>query len=151
MASERAHRVAAVAALALCALFGWALYRAQAPPEGPVPVAWDRVACAQCRMLVGEPGFAAELDTPEGVLFFDDPGCLLLYVSERGPELRAAWFHHHDEERWISGEQVGFEPVARSPMGYGLAARDAAGAPVSRAEALERVLALASRRRQGSP
>lgn len=100
-------------------------------PEGPVPIVWDREACAECRMLVGEPKFAAQLQTREGdVLNFDDPGCLLRYVSLKKPQTHAIYFHHHKEDRWLPRAQVGFVPASPTPMGYGLAAlpRTTAGA-----------------------
>jgi len=103
-----------VAALAACG----------GPPEGPEPVAWDREACARCRMLIGDPRFAAQLQTRDGrVLNFDDPGCLLRFRAERDPEVQALWFHHHREDRWIRGDRVAFvDPGGPTPMGYGLAA-----------------------------
>ena len=74
-------------------------------------------------MLVGDPKFAAQLQTVEGeVLNFDDPGCLLRYVARHKPRLRESYFHHVKEERWLSQAQVGFLPASPSPMGYGLGA-----------------------------
>jgi copper chaperone NosL len=107
--------------LAVAALALWAC----APAEGPQPIAWDREPCAHCRMLISDPLYAAQLQTAGGeVASFDDPGCLLAALEEH-PEVRALWFHHRSEERWLPGERVGFVVVPRSPMGFGLAAVDA--------------------------
>jgi hypothetical protein len=96
---------------------------AQRLPEGPEPIAWDREACAHCRMLIGEPGFAAQLQTRDGqVLSFDDPGCLFEHLGDEVAGVHAIWFHHADEDRWLRAEETGFRRVARSPMGFGLAA-----------------------------
>jgi copper chaperone NosL len=108
--------------------------------EGPHPIAWDREACTHCHMLIGDPAFAAQLETADGETpAFDDPGCLLAYLAERRPRVSAMFFHHLREDRWIPGDRVAFVQVARSPMGYGLGAVDA-GTPGSfsleRAEAL---------------
>lgn len=104
-------------------------------PEGPAPVAWDREACAHCRMHVGEPAFAAQLQLQDGrVLHFDDPGCLLRYEAEEHPRVHAAWFHHVREDRWIPGGGVAFVPVGPTPMGYGVGAVEA-GVPGARAPA----------------
>jgi hypothetical protein len=74
-------------------------------------------------MLVGEPKYAAQLQTAEGeVLNFDDPGCLLRYLDLKKPQTHAVYFHHHKEDRWLSQAQVGFVRTSQSPMGYGLAA-----------------------------
>ena len=139
--------IAALLALGIVVLLGWALRQAQSPPREPVPVAWDRIACARCGMLVGDPAFAAQLHTPEGVLHFDDPGCLLLELGEDGREARAAWFHAHGGERWIPMERVRFRPVPASPMGYGLGAGGGETLPLSMAQALERAREREARRR----
>lgn len=98
-------------------------------PSGPVPIVWDREACAECRMHVGEPRFAAQLQTRDGLVHnFDDPGCLLRYLSTRRPDTHALYFRHLREDRWLTREGVGFVPVDASPMGYNLGAVDAAGA-----------------------
>lgn len=123
-----ASRVRALAALAgalVLAGLVLAVVRAQAPPSGPEPVAWNHTSCSRCRMLVGDPGFAAQLHTADGVVHhFDDPGCLLLFESELRAPARAVWLHHRDEERWLTREQAGFAAAEPTPMGYGLAAVD---------------------------
>jgi hypothetical protein len=142
--------LAALAALAIAL----AVVESQRPPVGPAPVAWSKVTCARCRMLVSEPGFAAQLQTVDGsVLFFDDPGDLLLYQAEEQPEVHAIYFHHHAEDRWIPGDRVRFVPVAPTPMGHGLGATDAdlPGAldyPEARAMLLDRE---SERQRNGGP
>ena len=117
MTERSAGRGGAVAAALLLAACSRAL------PAGPVEPVWDRTPCAECRMLISDPGFAAQLQTRGGgVLHFDDPGCLLRHEARERPELHAAWFHHHAAERWISREDVRFVRVESSPMGYGLGA-----------------------------
>jgi copper chaperone NosL len=92
-------------------------------PEGPSEVAWDRVACAHCRMLVSDPRFAAQLLLESGeLLFYDDPGCLLLDRAARARRARAAWFHDSAGEGWLAESEVAFVPGAETPMGYGYAA-----------------------------
>ena len=111
--------------------------------SGPEPIAFDRESCAHCRMLISDPAFAAQLQTEEGEIFnFDDPGCLLRWRAEHAPRVRAVWFHHLREARWLPEAEVAFVPVSRTPMGYGLGAVDA-GTPdaISRAQAEARVAA----------
>jgi copper chaperone NosL len=131
----RAARAAVSAGLAAAAL-------ACAPAEGPQPIAWDREPCAHCRMLIGDPAFAAQLATAEGVVAsFDDPGCLLSAEASY-PGARALWFHHLREDRWIAADRVAFVRVPRTPMGFGLGAVDP-GEPgaLSLAQAREAVAA----------
>ncbi|MFO0727811.1 MAG: nitrous oxide reductase accessory protein NosL [Myxococcota bacterium] len=105
--------------------FGWMLHRAQALPQGPVPIVWDQEACAHCRMHVGEPGFAAQAQLEDGtILNFDDPGCLLSWSGEPHPKVHAIYLHHHREDRWLVPEAAGFVPAQPTPMGFGLAVVD---------------------------
>lgn len=92
-------------------------------PSGPLPVVWDKESCGHCHMHVGEPRFAAQLQTTTGeVLNFDDPGCLLYYRAKQNPGVHAMYFHHVYEDRWLEMEQVGFVAVDSSPMGYNFGA-----------------------------
>jgi hypothetical protein len=82
-------------------------------------------------MLISDPAFAAQLRTEQGeTLSFDDPGCLLRYRQEHAPAVRAAWFHHLREDRWIPESNVAFVRVPETPMNFGLGAVES-GAPGS--------------------
>jgi copper chaperone NosL len=138
--SRSARRALALAAFVLAAC---------ARGEGPRTIAWDREPCAHCRMLISEPRFAAQLVSEDGeVRSFDDPGCLLADLAARTPRVRALWFHHVREERWLPGAAVAFERAERTPMGWGLGAVDA-GTPgaLSLAEAQAQVAARLEPRR----
>ena len=98
-------------------------------PSEPVAIVWDREACAECHMHVGEPRFAAQLQTKDGAVWnFDDPGCLLHYLATRKPDVHAMYFRHLREDRWLSRGVVGFIAVEATPMGYNLGAVES-GAP----------------------
>ena len=134
--------VALAAVAALCTVVLTLRYT-QRLPSGPVAIVWDREACAECRMHIGEPRFAAQLHISDGrVLNFDDPGCLLRYEAEQRPARRASYFHALGEDRWLGAEEVAFVPAEGSPMGYDLGAvpRGTRGA-LDYAAAQERVLA----------
>jgi len=145
--AERTQRTAShlpifVGTLLLAGIAGFVLFRAQRLPTGPEAVAWDRAVCAHCHMHVGDPHYAAQLQTSDGdVLNFDDPGCLFLYVQSRHPTVHATYYHDAHTERWWRRDEAGFVPAAHTPMGYGLAAtsRGTAGA-VSADEAARRVV-----------
>jgi len=80
-------------------------------------------------MLISEPRFAAQLETRGGeIQSFDDPGCLLSALATRSGSVRALWFHHVREDRWLDAAHVAFEEAERTPMGYGFGAV-AAGTP----------------------
>jgi hypothetical protein len=125
MADGAGPRRAVVAALLLAGALGvFALVRTgQTPPTGPVPVPFDRVRCARCGMLVSDPGFAGQIQTSDGqVLYFDDPGCVLLHAHEHSPEELTLYFRHMTEDRWLTVDEVRFVPAESTPMEYGLGA-----------------------------
>jgi hypothetical protein len=140
-AGRRAWRVAAALGLAGAGVAAfWAVRSALAPPEGPVPVPWDRVRCVRCGMLVGAPAFAGQIHADGRIQHFDDPGCLLLYAHEHTLEDATSYFRHRTEDRWLAGDEARFVPVPSSPMGYDLGADDAAASALSYEAALARVL-----------
>src|SRR5690606_20502637 len=58
--------VTATAAVTVVGAVALLLHSTGQPPEGPVDVAWDHDVCAECRMHVGDPRFAAQLHTTDG-------------------------------------------------------------------------------------
>jgi copper chaperone NosL len=94
-------------------------------------IAWNAEVCAHCRMLIGDPTFAAQVITDDGnVRSFDDPGCAARFIREHHDHIHRAWFHAGKSDRWIPLDEVGFVKVASSPMGSGVIAvpRTTAGA-----------------------
>lgn len=124
---------------------GLALFvsRSESLPQGPRPVVWDKTSCAECRMAVSEPAYAAQLQLADGsVLDFDDVGCLFMYLDATAPQVHGIYLHHLREERWVAQEKVGFVAAGPSPMDYGLGAVErAVEGGLTFAEARERVLA----------
>jgi len=135
----------------LAAILVWAIATGRRPPDGPVPVAWDRQPCAHCAMLLGDPAFAVQLHADDGsVLFFDDPGCYFSYVAANAPRVHAAWFHDMRADRWLPESAIGFVTTDGSPMGWGIGAVEASAAGVLTVEQA-RKLVLAGRRGDGAP
>lgn len=120
--------VPAVLAILIAAVgvVAWQVLAGQRLPDGPVPVAWGKEACAHCHMHVSEEGFAVQAQTTAGlVLNFDDPGCFFAYLDDQHPDLHAVWFHHSRDDRWLGQDHVGFVTVGATPMDFGLGAVDA--------------------------
>lgn len=110
--------------VAVLAGVGAVVWWSQQLPQGPVPIVWDKEACAYCRMHVGDPHFAAQVQVEDGrVLSFDDPGCAFhwLEANAQAP-LHAVYFHHWREERWLPMAEAAFVPASPTPMGFGLGA-----------------------------
>lgn len=122
MSVKAASWLLVVAALVVAAI-GLVRFNQAAPPEGPRPVIWDREVCAYCKMHIGDPRFAAQVQTDQGEVFsFDDPGCLFEYLQSRDLSVHALYFRDYDGSGWLSEAEVGFLPVEDSPMGYGIRA-----------------------------
>jgi len=115
--------VLAAVAVAAAGAFVGLLVRSQAPPNGPVPIVYDKEACAHCHMQVGDPRLAAQAQLTDGsVLDFDDPGCLLTWLDESPEQPRAVWLRAYREDRWLSRASTAFVEVGETPMGFGLGA-----------------------------
>jgi hypothetical protein len=135
----------AVVLITVGAAVAYSVAAASKVPDGPVDVVWDKAACAECGMHVGEPAFAAQLTTEDGrTQAFDDPGCLFLYVAQHRPDVHSMYFHDHESARWLGPEAVAFVTIEQTPMGFGFGAV-AAGTPgaqplgVVREKCLERL------------
>jgi copper chaperone NosL len=103
---------------------GFAIWQFQQPPSGVVPVEWNEETCAHCKMHIGNKHFAAQLQTKKGEVHnFDDTGCLFEFVIENGPDIKQAYFHHYQKQKWLDYKEVGFLEIDRdTPMGYGIGA-----------------------------
>ncbi|MBK8166623.1 MAG: hypothetical protein IPK64_11830 [bacterium] len=107
--------------------------RSEALPQGPADVVWDHTPCAECRMSVSEPAYAAQMQLKDGqVLNFDDPGCLFRFAAGNAVPVHAIYYRHLREERWLAEADAAFIEAGPSPMGYDLGAVEA-GAPGAQA------------------
>lgn len=121
--SKKIIKVLLLALAAVVAVMAFMRFNEASLPEGAVPVVWDSEVCGHCKMHVGDPRFAAQLQTSEGdVLNFDDPGCLFDYLDSHAVAVHALYFRNHLEDGWLSESEVGFLPADESPMGYGIRA-----------------------------
>lgn len=92
-------------------------------PDDVQPIAWNTEPCAHCRMLIGDPAYAAQVITTDGtVRSFDDPGCAARFLHEHRDHVHRAWFHAGSGDAWIPMAEVGFVRVATSPMGSNVVA-----------------------------
>lgn len=143
MSSATATKVVLAVTVVLLAGIALAQLNRASLPGAAVPIIWDREVCQHCKMHIGDPRFAAQLQTPTGVILnFDDPGCLADYLAANPTEVHAMYFRNHESDEWLSQSEAGFLPVEDSPMGYGIRAvsRESTGAQDwewARARALE--------------
>lgn len=94
-------------------------------PE-PVEIVLNEDACSYCRMAVSQREFAAEVLTREGrVEVFDDIGCLVDWLAERGrPERSGAFVVDYESGDWLAAEEAVYvrSTELQTPMGHGLVA-----------------------------
>jgi copper chaperone NosL len=89
---------------------------------------WGKQACAHCAMVLSDRRFGAQVVTREGDrLFFDDPGCMVLFLRDRGVAPARAWVRDAESGRWLDAEAARYVAGAPSPMDFGFEARAADG------------------------
>jgi hypothetical protein len=89
----------------------------------PVPLKPKEYQCSECNMDVEDLNYAAQLITDEGLTyFFDDIGCVVLWLKNHTPNKPIILTQTLDTHRWIDAKKAWYTRVAHTPMGYGLAA-----------------------------
>ena len=110
-------------AASLSAILLVACARTDAPTE---PV-WGKEPCAHCKMLVSDRRYAAQIVDEAGERrFFDDVGCMVLWMDGREPPERA-WVRESTSGAWLDPRAAAYEPGARTPMDFGFEARSGGG------------------------
>lgn len=93
--------------------------------DGPDEVILDKHICRFCRMHVSDLYFSAQIQTETETYFYDDMGCLIKDQELLQNSIKAVYYHHFSENRWIPEDEVAFFQLPDfqiSPMGYNLAA-----------------------------
>jgi copper chaperone NosL len=122
----------------LCLALAAACSRAPSWPPEPAELHLGEDACAECRMIISEARYAAQLRTRDGaVKLFDDLGCLLTHRRGTATDPLGVFVLTGDSPSWSRGDRVHVVQSRdfTSPMGYGLAAfasREAAEAEAPR-------------------
>lgn len=102
--------------------------------NGPEPIHYDRDTCEQCRMIISDSRFAAEVRDADGVLHrFDDPGGAIVWMAAHhvDPAKAGVWVMNvRDGKTWLDAHKAYFAPMQTTPMdyGYGAIANPEAGA-----------------------
>src|ERR1041385_8951582 len=105
----------------------------------PRPMVYGADECAQCRMVITDPRYGAELVLTTGkVLEFDAIECMLDYSRAMPGKTATPWVIDFDHAGQFENATTAFYvqiPRGRSPMGRGLiAARDSSAAEALRAQ-----------------
>ncbi len=96
------------------------------PKTGPQAIHYDRDVCEQCRMIISDPHFAAEVRGKDGVLHrFDDIGGAVLWMKAHGgPGAQAeVWvMNMRDGQGWLDARTAYFVADQTTPMDFGFGA-----------------------------
>lgn len=84
---------------------------------------WGKEPCAHCRMLVTDKRYAAQLVDENGEhRFFDDLGCMVLFMEGRKPSSHS-WARESTSGTWVDARTGKYVQGARTPMDFGFEAR----------------------------
>jgi hypothetical protein len=79
--------------------------------------------CSECNMDVEKLEYLAQLITVAGdTYFFDDIGCLVLWLENHHLSIAKMFTQTLDTHHWIEVEKAWYSRIAPSPMGYGFGA-----------------------------
>lgn len=92
----------------------------------PLPIDINHTNDTQCAMLIKTIYNTAQAVAPDGrTWFFDDPGCLVLWIEEKPFKDKAKlWVHTIDTKKWIDAKSAHYGITDPSVMHYGFGARE---------------------------
>ncbi len=92
----------------------------------PLPIKFGHTNDPQCAMLLESDHNAVEVVIPDGrTWFFDDPGCMVLWVEKKPFRDQAKiWVHTIDTEKWIDARKAYYGVTDKTEMRYGFGARE---------------------------
>jgi copper chaperone NosL len=79
-----------------------------------------------CKMIITTERNSMQVVSPDGdTWFFDDPGCMVLWIQDKSFKDDAKlWVHTIDTKRWIDAKKAWYGVVDRTEMHYGFGARE---------------------------
>ncbi len=79
--------------------------------------------CSECSMSIEDLHYAAQIIKKNGnTYFFDDIGCLILWLQNHSSDIQRMVTQTQDTHKWIDVKKAWYSRIAPSPMGYGFAA-----------------------------
>jgi len=91
----------------------------------PLAILLGKTNDTQCAMLIKSEENAAEVIAPDGrTWFFDDPGCMVLWLKDKPFKDEATlWVHTIDTKTWIDARKARYGVTDHSEMHYGFGSR----------------------------
>ncbi|AKF24106.1 hypothetical protein YH65_00815 [Sulfurovum lithotrophicum] len=79
--------------------------------------------CSECNMNIEALAYEAQIITQEGnTYFFDDIGCVVLWLKNHKPAIAKIVTQTLDTHHWVDVRKAWYTRIAHDPMGYGFAA-----------------------------
>jgi copper chaperone NosL len=91
----------------------------------PIEVTWDRDLCQECRMVLSDNRYAAQIVDTKGKNFlFDDVGCAVLWLRKKDwRDSARIWVSDYKTSKWIEADKANWQyGDPHTPMGYGYSA-----------------------------
>ena len=91
----------------------------------PLPIKLNHTNDTQCAMMIKSEENAAEVVARDGrTWFFDDPGCMVLWLKDKPFREKAKlWVHTIDTKAWIDARKARYGVADHTEMHYGFGAR----------------------------
>ncbi len=90
----------------------------------PVEFKPKEVQCVKCTMQLESKLHSAQAIMPDGrVYFFDDPGCMALWIKDQNNKAKIKlWVYTDDTKRYIDARKACYKLGDKTPMNYGFGA-----------------------------
>jgi len=89
----------------------------------PIAINPKEYQCSECNMEIDKLNYLAEVVRDDGVTyFFDDIGCVVLWLERNKPSNPTLLTKTLDTKVWIDAKSAWYTRIASSPMGYGFGA-----------------------------
>ncbi len=88
-----------------------------------IPIKPKEYHCSECNMVIEDMPYQAQVVTQNGdTYFFDDIGCVVLWLEKHHKPIAKMATQTLDTHRWIDPKKAWYTRTANDPMGYGFAA-----------------------------
>jgi nitrous oxide reductase accessory protein NosL len=86
----------------------------------PLEFKKGEVQCVKCTMALEGKEHSAQAVLPDGkTYFFDDPGCLALWIVDKKLDGVRLWVYTDDTHRYIDARKAHYRLGVHTPMNYG--------------------------------
>jgi len=91
-----------------------------------LPIKLNFTNDTQCKMLIKSEENTAQVVAPDGrTWFFDDPGCMVLWLEGKSFNNNATlWVHTLDSKKWVDARTASYGVAEHTAMHYGFGARE---------------------------